>query len=90
MSTAVELLESWIYATAANGVHWGLHFVLVAAVLLFPELKPELELLGSGRNADQTEDEADALWTWVCMASDSLASYIPSSVARGHPDGLGE
>jgi hypothetical protein len=47
-------------------------------------------VLGSGCNADLTEDEADALWTQVRMASDSLTSYVPSSVARGPLDGEGE
>jgi hypothetical protein len=52
--------------------------MLVAIMLHFLELKPELE------------DEADALWTWVHTASDSLALYVASSVARGPPDGTGE
>jgi hypothetical protein len=34
---------------------------LVATVLHFSELKPELELLGSEHNPNLTEDEADAL-----------------------------
>jgi hypothetical protein len=55
--------------------------VLVATVSYFPELKSDLELLGSGCNADLAEDEADALWTQVHMASDSLALYVPSLVA---------
>jgi hypothetical protein len=82
----VELLEGWIDATAANGVCSGSFSVLVAAVSYFPKLKPKLELLGSGRNADLTEAEAHALWTWVRMTSDSLASYVPSSVSHGPPD----
>jgi hypothetical protein len=90
MSTMVELLEGQIDATTANGVCWGSHFTLVAAVLHFPELRPELELLGSGRSADLTEDEADALWTWVHMASNSLTSHVPSLVARDPLDGEGE
>jgi hypothetical protein len=56
----------------------------------FSELKFELELLRSGRNADLTEDEADALWTWVCVALESLASCVPFSVASSHPDSAGE
>jgi hypothetical protein len=36
---------------------------LAALVLHFPEWEPELELLGSGRNADLAEDQVDALWT---------------------------
>jgi hypothetical protein len=50
----------------------------------------KLELLGSECNADLTKDEADALWTKVRLASDSLASYVPSLVARGPSDRVGE
>jgi hypothetical protein len=35
--------------------------VLVAELSHFPELKSELELLGSERNADLTVDQEDAL-----------------------------
>jgi hypothetical protein len=55
----------------------------------FSELRSELELLGSGRNVGPTEDMADALFTLVRTASDSLASYVLSSVVRGPPDGVG-
>jgi hypothetical protein len=50
-------------------------------MLHFPELRSELELLGSGHNADPTKDEADALWTLLCVVSYSLASYVPFSIA---------
>jgi hypothetical protein len=62
-------------------------------MLHFLVLKPELELLESERNVDLTEDEADALWTWVRMALDSLVSYVPSwlpvalLIARGSSSG---
>jgi hypothetical protein len=46
---------------AANEVRWGSHSALVAAMLHFPELKSELELLGSEGNVDLTDHEADAL-----------------------------
>jgi hypothetical protein len=59
-------------------------------MLHFLELKSELDLLGSRCNANLIEDEVDALWTRARVASDSLASYVPSSVARGPPDGAGE
>jgi hypothetical protein len=52
MSMTAELLEGWIDIGAANGVHWGSHSALVAAVLHFLELKTELEVLGSGHNMD--------------------------------------
>jgi hypothetical protein len=56
----VKLLEGRIDATVANGVHWGTQSALVAALSHFPELGPELELLGSGCNAGLTEDQVDA------------------------------
>jgi hypothetical protein len=39
----------------------GTRSALVAALLHFLELKSKLELLGSGRNADLIDDQADAL-----------------------------
>jgi hypothetical protein len=90
MSTTVELLDGRIDAATVNEVCRESRSALVAAVLHFPELKPELELLESECNADLTEDEADALWTRVCKTSDSLASYVPSSVAHDPPDSEGE
>jgi hypothetical protein len=50
----VELFEGRIDAVAANGVCWGSHFMLVATVSHFLELKTELEVLRSGRNVDLT------------------------------------
>jgi hypothetical protein len=90
MSTVVELLEGRINTVAANGVCWGTRSMLVAALSHFPELNFELELLGSGRNADLIEDQADALWTQVRAALNSLASHVPSLVARNHPNDAGE
>jgi hypothetical protein len=90
MSTAAELLEGQIDATTANRVCWESRSMLVAAVSHFPKLKTELEVLGSGRSADLIEDEADALWIQVHMASDSLVLHVPSSVARNPPDSTGE
>jgi hypothetical protein len=90
MSAVVELLEDRIDATATNNVYWVSHFVLVTAMSHFLELKSELVLLGSRRNADLTEVEVDALWTQVHMASNSLASYVPSSVAHITPNGAVE
>jgi hypothetical protein len=73
----------------ANGVCWGSHSTLVAAMSHFLELKTDLEVLGSGRSVDLTEDEAYALWTRVRSAPDLLVSYVPSSVARNPPDSMG-
>jgi hypothetical protein len=64
--------------------------MLVAAVSHFPELKTEIEVHGSGHDAHLIKDEEDALWIRVCAASDSLASHVPSSVARNPPDGTWE
>jgi hypothetical protein len=61
MSTAMELLEGQVDATTANGVHWWSRSALVATVSHFPELKTELEMLGSRHSVDLTDDEADAL-----------------------------
>jgi hypothetical protein len=63
---------------------------MVATLSHFLELDSELEILRSGCNADITEDQVDALWTQVCVASDSLASHVPSSISRSPPDGMGE
>jgi hypothetical protein len=90
MSTVTELLEGQIDVVASNGVYWGSHSALVAAVLHFPELKTELEVLGSERSLNLIEDEADALWIRVHAASDSLASHVPSSVACNPLDDMGE
>jgi uncharacterized protein YxjI len=90
MSTAVELLEGPINSVATHGVYWGFRFALVADVSHFVELKSKLELLGSGRKVNLTQDEADALWTRLHVALDTPASYVPSSVAYGPPDGTGE
>jgi hypothetical protein len=90
LSMVAELLEGPINAAAINRVRWGTRSTLVAALSHFLELKSELELLGSGRNADLTEDQADALWPLVDAASDLLALFFPSSVAHDPSDGAGE
>jgi hypothetical protein len=48
----------------------------------FPELKTELEVLGSERNADLTGGKADALWIQVRATSDLLPSHVRSTVAH--------
>jgi hypothetical protein len=78
MSTAVELLEDRIDAVAANGICWVSRSALVAIISHFLKLKTELE------------GEADALWIRVRVASDSLPSHVPSSVAHNPPDDVGE
>jgi hypothetical protein len=90
LSTVVELLEGQIDASTANAVRWGTQSALFAALSHFLELKSKLELLESRHNADLTVDQADALWTQVRAASDSLASHIPPTVACSPPDNAGE
>jgi hypothetical protein len=63
---------------------------MVAAVSHFPEVDADLEVLRSGRNAGLTEGEVDALWSRVHKTIDSLASHVPSSIARNPPDSEGE
>jgi hypothetical protein len=90
LSVVVKLLDGRIDTTTANGVSWGTQSALVAALLHFLELKAKLELLGSGQNADLTDDQADALWPLVSAASNSLASLVPYSIARDPPHDVGE
>jgi hypothetical protein len=90
MFEAVELLKGRIDVVATNSVCWGSRSVLVAAMSHFPELKTELEVLRSGCSSDLTEDKSDALWIRVHVASDSLASHVPSLGARNPPNDVGE
>jgi hypothetical protein len=90
LSMVIELLEHQINTTAANRVFWRTRSALVVAMWHFSELKSELELLRFRRNADLIEDQAESLWTRVRVASNSLASHVPSSVACSPPDGTGE
>jgi hypothetical protein len=89
MSIAVELLEGWIDTATTNGVCWRSRSALVVVVLHFPLLETLVEVLRSRRSTDLTEDEADALWTQVCVALDLLALHVPSSVAHNPLDGVG-
>jgi hypothetical protein len=86
LSMVAEEVEGRINTAATNGVRWGTQSALFAALSHFPELKSELELLGSGRNADLSDDEVDALWPLVSVASDSRASFVPSMFAHDPPD----
>jgi hypothetical protein len=61
LSTIVELHDDRIYTAAANGVGWGTWSALVATLSHFKEPKTVLELLGSERNVDLTEDQPNAL-----------------------------
>jgi hypothetical protein len=79
-----------IFTGTANGVCWETRSALVAVLSYFPKLKSELETLGSGRNADLTDDQVVSLWPLVSAASDSLTSLVPSSFAGNPPDDAGE
>jgi hypothetical protein len=66
----------------------GARSTLVAILSHFLELEIELELLESRRGADLSDDQADVLWPLVSMASDSLVSLVPSSLACDSPDNM--
>jgi hypothetical protein len=86
----VELLKGQVSVAVINRVLWGTRSTFVAILSNFWELESELELFRSGHNVNLTEDQADALWPWVRVASDSLALHIPPSVAHNPPNGMGE
>jgi hypothetical protein len=86
LAMVAEEVENRINTMTANGVWWGTRYALVAVMSHFPELEPKLELLGYGRDADLSDDQVDAIWPLVSIASDLLVSLIPSLLARGPPD----
>jgi hypothetical protein len=86
LSSVVEQIKDWVITVTANGVHVGTRSALTSVVSHFLKREVELELLQSGHNADL----GDALWTWMRQASESLAAFIPLSVARGPHDDMGE
>jgi hypothetical protein len=86
LSSAADLIEGRVDAAVANGVHWRARLALTAALLHFPELEVELELLGSGHNADLMEGHLDALWIGMHQASESLSSRVPLLFARWPAD----
>jgi hypothetical protein len=49
-----------------------------------------LELLGSGRDMDVSDDQANALWPLVRVVSDSLASLVHSLLTRDPQDNVEE
>jgi hypothetical protein len=55
--------------TGSNG---GVQLELTAILSNFPELEPELELLGSWYNADLMLGQLEAFWTQTRLASESL------------------
>jgi hypothetical protein len=81
-----EEVENRINTAAANGVRSETRSTLVVVLSHFPKLELKLELLRFRRDADQSDDRADALWPLVSMASDSLTSLVPSSLVHNPPD----
>jgi hypothetical protein len=81
-----EEVENRINMAAANGVRSETRSTLVVVLSHFPKLELKLELLRFRRDADQSDDRADALWPLVSMASDSLTSLVPSSLVHNPPD----
>jgi hypothetical protein len=63
LSSSSRLTETQVNAMAINGVQWGACLALTVVLSHFPELEVELDLLGSGYNADLTSDEMEVLWT---------------------------
>jgi hypothetical protein len=51
----MDLIKGCVDIVATNGVYWGVRLVLLTALSHFPKLEPELDLLGSGCNADLPE-----------------------------------
>jgi hypothetical protein len=89
-------MQSWslyghrqLLTWSIGGARGGGRSVLVATVSHFWELDADLEVLGSRRSTGLMEDEADALWSRVCVSLDSLASHVPSSVAHNPPGSTG-
>jgi hypothetical protein len=90
LSMVIELLEGQINTAVAHKVCWGTQSVLFATLLHFPKLKYKLEVHGSRCNADPIEYQADALWTRVPAASDSLVSHVLPSITYSPPDSARE
>jgi hypothetical protein len=86
LSSTADLIEGRVGAAAINKVHWGAWQEMTTVLLLFPELELELELLGSGYNADLTNNEMEVFWTRTYQASESLLLRVPPSVAHNPPD----
>jgi hypothetical protein len=90
-SLSPEMIETRVDAATINGVQWGGgKLALTAALSHVLELEVELDLLGSGYNADLSSNEMETLWTQTCQASGSLSSHVTPSGAYCPPDGAGE
>jgi hypothetical protein len=79
LSMVAESLESRIDTAAPMESAGGPIYVGCCLVALF-----EVEV------ADLTDDQANAHWPLVSVASDSLVSLVPSSLVYDPPNGAGE
>jgi hypothetical protein len=77
LARVVEEIENRINTAATNLVRWGTRSALVAVLSHFPELEPELELLGCRRDVDLSNNRADALWPLVSMAQSRWCRSFP-------------
>jgi hypothetical protein len=64
----------------------GAQLVLTTALLHFPELEVELDLLGYSYNADLSSDEIAILWTQTYRVSKSISSRVHPLTARNPLD----
>jgi hypothetical protein len=86
LAMVVKEVENRVNTTVANGFRWGARSALVVILSHFPELKSKLELIGSGQDANLSDNQVNALCPLVSVASDSLASLVPSSLAHEPPN----
>jgi hypothetical protein len=68
----------------------GAWLALTIVFSYFPKLEVELDLLGSGYNADLTRDEMEVLSTRTRWTSKSLSSRVPPTATHSPPDSAGE
>jgi hypothetical protein len=90
LSLTTDLIEGHIDVAVSNRVHWVTRLVLTAVLSHFLDLVLELELLGSGYNADLAKDEMEVFQTRTCWALESLSSRVHLSVAHSLLDGTWE
>jgi hypothetical protein len=86
LSSTADLIKGHVDVAATNGVHEGTRLALTAVLSHFPDPVLELELLGSGYNADLTKDEMGVFCTRTRRASESLSWRVPPSVSHSPPN----
>lgn len=82
LAMAAERIEDRIEAAAATGARWGARMALTTAVSHFPEVKPDLPVIGDGFNPQLTRGATGLLWAEVSDAAERIASRIPGRMAR--------